>query len=327
MDVNTPELILTITDPDGTELQTLSGYKYVEVGEVSGFDITTVNDVIKIAENYEITSTGTETQTWNITVTFVNLDSDQEGNTNKTFEASLIIQAEPIQTRVNFANYITDTLYTEDGVNNLYYHDGTGDYVNSDQEAGDNSYRFSGGDYQVTETATQAGLTRVYTATNTESDGVINFYCNGNKSYVGAGCNAAQTHYYTTAYNEGTQYQTLEEALTQAVTDGYLTADNIKNFVCFGPETSEGSCNIDNLYRIIGVFNNQVKLIKYDYANPTIIGEDGDYFDILTSGFWSGMINNANTVYRYYWNNINGSSSTNDWSASRLNIVNLNTNC
>ena len=77
VDTNTPELILTIIDPDGTELQTLSGYKYVEVGDVSGFDITTVSDVIKIAENYEITSTGTETQTWNITVTFVNLDTDQ----------------------------------------------------------------------------------------------------------------------------------------------------------------------------------------------------------------------------------------------------------
>src|SRR5699024_2475153 len=32
VDSNTPELILTITDPDGTELTSLSGYKYVEVG-------------------------------------------------------------------------------------------------------------------------------------------------------------------------------------------------------------------------------------------------------------------------------------------------------
>lgn len=40
---------------------------------------------------------------------------------------------------------ITDVMYTGvDGDNNLYLHDGIGDYVNSDQEIGDNSYRFSG---------------------------------------------------------------------------------------------------------------------------------------------------------------------------------------
>ncbi len=326
VDTNTPELILTIENPDGTELTSLSGYKYVEVGDVSGFDITTVSDVIKIADNYEITSTGTETQTWNITVTFVNLDTDQVGNTGKTFEASLIIQAEPLQTRVNFASYITDTLYTTDGVNGLYYHDGTGSYTNADQEAEDNSYRFSGGDYQVTDIAIQAGLTRVYTAANTETDGVINFYCNGSKSYVGASCLVEQEHYYTTAYNETTHYDTLEEALTQAVTDEYLTSDNVKNFVCFGPGAESGDCPEDNLYRIIGVFDGQVKLIKYDYASTTMLGVDGDYNMTDTREFWSGKLKNANTIYRYYRNNADGSSSVNDWSASRLNTVNLNTN-
>ncbi len=326
VDTNTPELILTITAPDGTELQTLSGYQYVEVGEVSGFDITTVSNVIKIAENYEITSIGTETQTWNITVTFVNLDTDQVENTGKTFEASLIIQAEPLQTRVNFASYIIDTLYTEDGVNGLYYHDGTGSYTNADQEAGDNSYRFSGGDYQVTELATQAGLTRLYTTSETESDGVINFYCNGTKQYVGVSCPVEQEHYYTTAYSENAHYNTLEEAITQAVKDGYLTSDNIKNFVCFGSGTIDGSCGIDNLYRIIGVFGGQVKLIKYTYANATMLGEDGDYYDTLTSSFYSGMIKNVVAIYRYYWNYVNGDDSSNDWSTSRLNTVNLNTN-
>ena len=207
-------------------------------------------------------------------------------------------------------------------------HDGQGDYVNSDQEAGDNSYRFSGGDYQVTSTATGAGLTRVYTSANTESDGVINFYCNGSKSNVGNYCELEQEHYYTTAYNEETHYDALEVVLAQAVSDGYLTSDNIKNFVCFGPGASEGSCSEDNLYRIIGVFNGQVKLIKYDYAKPTVLGEDGDYFDTLTTSFWSGMRRNADTIYRYHWNGptSSGGTETNTWSASRLNTVNLNTN-
>ena len=37
-----------------------------------------------------------------------------------------------------------EDLYTIDGENGLYYHDGIGDYTNANQEAGDNSYRFSG---------------------------------------------------------------------------------------------------------------------------------------------------------------------------------------
>ena len=45
-----------------------------------------------------------------------------------------------------FANYIIENVYTEDGANGLYYHDGLGTYTNADQEAGDNSYRYSGAD-------------------------------------------------------------------------------------------------------------------------------------------------------------------------------------
>ena len=166
----------------------------------------------------------------------------------------------------------------------------------------------------------------MYTAANTETDGVINFYCNGAKQYVGANCPVEQEHYYTTAYNEATHYDTLEETLAQAVTDGYLTADNIKNFVCFGPGASEDSCGIDNLYRIIGVFNNQIKLIKYDYADTTMLGEDGDFYQTMEEIFYSGMQKVADRVYRYHWNYNENNNSTNDWSTSRLNTVNLNTN-
>ena len=45
-----------------------------------------------------------------------------------------------------FAEYIINNVYTEDGVNGLYYHDGVGTYTNADQEAEDNSYRYSGVD-------------------------------------------------------------------------------------------------------------------------------------------------------------------------------------
>ncbi len=330
-DDNQAEILLKVTDPDGVEVTSIPGLTRKTSGsganEVTGFDITTTEDLIKIVDNYEITSTGTTTQKWQIEIIFVNLNSDQNANTNKTFNANLIIQEDPLTTSVNLASYITDTLYTEDGVNNLYYHDGIGSYTNADQEAEDNSYRYSGGDYQVTEKAISEGLTRIYTADASESDGVINFYCNGEKQYVGTiVCFTEQEHYYTTAYNETTHYNTLEEALTQAVIDGYLTSDNIKNFVCFGPGAGEGPCDIDNLYRIIGVFNGQVKLIKDDYANTTMLGTDGDYYDTNTSPIYSGMENNNSNHYLYYWNYISENSSTNVWSASRLNAVNLNTN-
>ena len=89
VDENTPELILTITGPDDQPLEKLAGYEYVTVDGVSGFDITEASNAILIADNYEITASPEITQTWNITVTFINLDSDQNKNTGKTFAADV----------------------------------------------------------------------------------------------------------------------------------------------------------------------------------------------------------------------------------------------
>ena len=326
---NQGEILLKITDPDGAEVTTLGSLERktsgTDANQVTGFDITTSTGLITIADNYEIVSTGTETQEWQVEVIFVNLASDQNANTGKTFAATLIIQEEQMQTKVKLASYITDTLYIEDGVNGLYYHDGQGTYTNADQEAGDNSYRFSGGDYQVTEKAIGEGLTRLYTTVNTENDGVINSYCNGSKSFVGNTCDLNYEHYYTTAYDETTHYDTLEETLNQAVIDGYLTADNIKNFICFGTGAESGDCSENNLYRIMGVFNGQAKLIKYDYANSDLLGTDGDYLDTLTTYFWSGKLEDAKVVYRYNWNN-NAHNLLNNWNQSYLNTINLNLN-
>ena len=51
-----------------------------------------------------------------------------------------------IKTEPTFAEYIKDSVYTTDGENGLYYHDGIGTYTNASEEAGDNSYRYSGAD-------------------------------------------------------------------------------------------------------------------------------------------------------------------------------------
>ena len=110
-------------------------------------------------------------------------------------------------------------------------------------------------------------------------------------------------------------------------------SDSTNNFVCFGYDSQDGTCPTDNLYRIIGVFDGEVKLIKYDYAKSTLLGTDGDYYNTYSGAGWSSSSygtnkgqNSKSEIGVYYWNYSNGSSSTNDWTLSRLNTINLNKN-
>ena len=101
------------------------------------------------------------------------------------------------------------------------------------------------------------------------------------------------------------------------------SSDTTNNFVCFGYDSPDGSCPTDYLYRIIGVFNDQVKLIKYDYANSNLLGNDGDYskYDHNDSTlYYKGELTSVN---KYYWNN---NTRTKEWSESELNTVNFNVN-
>ena len=95
---------------------------------------------------------------------------------------------------------------------------------------------------------------------------------------------------------------------------------NPNNYVCFGSNAT--TCPTDNLYRIIGVIDNKVKLIKYDYATSALLGTDGDYYGTITpnESYYKGSLTSINT---YYWNN---STVTNTWSESLLNKTNLNNN-
>ena len=253
------ELLLKITDPDGAEVTTLGSLERKTSGGVTGFDITSYDRLIAIADNYEITSTGTTTQDWTVEVIFVNLDSDQNANTGKTFNANLIIQEEEITT-----NYLSDYIINEvyagvEGSSGIYYHDGIGEYTNAGQEAGDNSYRYSG------------------------SNDVVN------------------------------------------------------NYVCFGPGAeADGTCANDNLYRIIGLFDDdnngtyQVKLIKSDYTTSDMLGTDGkDYNGVYshdTSDYKGSM--EASTIAEYRWNYDTSVSmfGSNNWTTSEFNKINLNTN-
>ena len=95
---------------------------------------------------------------------------------------------------------------------------------------------------------------------------------------------------------------------------------NPNNFVCFGSDASP--CPTDNLYRIIGVIDGKVKLIKYDYATSALLGTDWDYISDYHSPSqpYKGNLLLINT---YTWNN---KTRKNIWSESILNQTNLNTN-
>ena len=210
-------------------------------------------------------------------------------------------------------------------ISNIYIHNSS--LTNG---AGDNSYRFAGGDYQLTGKAKSAGLKSLLTSLDDESgevmnDGIVKLFCAGEYSHPLL-CDTTSGYYYTLQYDTtNTQYQTYKSALEKAVSDGYLTKDNIKNFVCFG--TNESPCPTDNLYRIIGVIDGKVKLIKYDYSTKEQLGERGDYAgsDSVSNLSFESMIykGDLTTVDWYYWNN---STKTNTWSESLLNKINLNTN-
>ena len=109
-------------------------------------------------------------------------------------------------------------------------------------------------------------------------------------------------------------------------------SDQVNNYVCFG--STQSPCPADNLYRIIGVFGDQVKLIKSDYATTVLLGADGDYSRMYTANNWDNSAykgNNLANIAGYTWNyknntTINSGYGSNTWSTSLLNKTNLNKN-
>ena len=239
----TPEVMLTITDSEGNEVTDIEGLIHTTVTDakgttVSGYDITTKSGLLTLFKNREITATSKKEEKWNITITFVNYDENQNGNAGKSMSAKVMIQKE--EEKVFLADYVKSLYTGTQGDNNIYYHDSS--LTNG---AGDSSYRYSGA--------------------------------------------------------------------------------NPNNYVCFG--SNESTCPTDNLYRIIGVFGNNVKLIKYDYGTTDELGTDGDYSKTYKEwgmdSTYKGTYGDGERIGVYYWNN---ATQTNTWSESLLNKTNLNTN-
>ena len=108
---------------------------------------------------------------------------------------------------------------------------------------------------------------------------------------------------------------------------------NPNNYVCFGNDAS--TCPNDNLYRIIGVLNDnseyQVKLIKADYTTSAMLGTDSrDYY---YDGYVHETLNYRGTMdtsiiaaSRWNYDNSIMVEGSNDWTTSEFNTINLNTN-
>ena len=109
---------------------------------------------------------------------------------------------------------------------------------------------------------------------------------------------------------------------------------NPNNYVCFG--ATESPCSEENLYRIIGVFdddkdsNYQIKLIKSDYTTSAMLGTDGrDYFGTYnqSTSYYKGSMDTSTIVaYRWNYDTSVSSNGSNNWTTSEFNKVNLNTN-
>ena len=258
-----PELILTVTGPDGNEVMELPGltHKVVQDREnksISGFDVTQANGIITIANKKTITATtDAKEEQYTLKLTFVNYEEDQTANASSGLSAKVMIQKEKIvQTVANVCKNgqsLSSCIVAMDGIDEtLYHHDAT--LTNG---AGDNSYRFAGAN------------------------------------------------------------------------------ESVNNYVCFG--SSEASCPADNLYRIIGVFGDKVKLIKSTSVGNKEWDSNGkntwstsslntylnndflNAFDETTKGkidttTWKvgGFSNNEQLANKVYQNEINSSPSVNN---------------
>ena len=88
----------------------------------------------------------------------------------------------------------------------------------------------------------------------------------------------------------------------------------MNNYICFGSDSDE--CPKSNLFRIIGVFDDKVKLISLEPATISMLGTGGDYVRSYSSTEFTN-------VSVYSWN---GNTLNLNWGESYLNTVNLNNN-
>ena len=137
---------------------------------------------------------------------------------------------------------------------------------------------------------------------------------------------------YTGTDGENSLYYHDADLANSAGDNSYRYAGaNPNNYVCFG--STESPCPNEYLYRIIGVFDGEVKLIKADYTTSAMLGTDGrdysgSYVDMWgESPYYKGNMTQSDiATYRWNYDTSVSSNGSNNWTTSEFNTINLNTN-
>ncbi len=224
----------------------------------------------------------------NTTYTFQVYAVDTAGyeSNEETIEVTTDNYVNPVVNSVTATNVSNDSITVSVNANggtnkiqNYYYSINNGSYTSSNT----NTYTFSG------LSAGQSYSIRVYvTDTNGVDSNVYTINAETENSVLLADYIKGL---YTSQVANGLYYHTSSLANSAADNSYRYAGANPNNYVCFG--SNANTCPSDNLYRIIGVFGNQVKLTK----NTSI----GNYY-------WSGSSTNRG----------------NTWSSSTLNTSTLN---
>ena len=372
---NKPELIMTITDKDGNEVKNIEGLTYTEVTDrtnkkISGYDITTESGLVTIFNNREIIAEPKAEDKWNITITFVNYEADQNANTGKALSAKLIIQKNEMFYSLSDVCSGGETLtscitsLSQKSVSNIskiYHNDES--LVNG---AGDNSYRYAGGDGEqictfngqnvesahsdaTFGTSNGTDCKKVYTI---KSDAITLWLDNSitrllsdekpvtwtegacktadgesiNIGFVGGKFNPV-----TEATCKGNSYLVKTDALTARVANLNMEYVGVGTWNSINNYVCFGSdeaiCPRENLYRIIGVIDGKIKLISADGATTDMLGTDEGYAQTYQEA--------GGSVSSYYKGNGDltkigsykwNKTGDNTWSTSTTNTINLNKN-
>ena len=211
----------------------------------------------------------------------------------ETIEVTTDNYVNPVVNSVTATNVSNDSITVSvsasagtNAIQTYYYSINNGAYTSSSSNTHTFSGLSAGTNYSIRVYVkdTNGVDSNVYTI-NAETESVT-YICN-----TGTNLATCIKNQYTSQGSNGIYYHTSSLANSAADNSYRYAGANPNNYVCFG--STAAICPNDNLYRIIGVFGNEVKLIK----NTSI----GNYY-------WSGSSSNR----------------SNTWSNSTLNTSTLN---
>ena len=281
------------------------------------------------------------------------VDSQGYESNEEVIEVTTDNYVNPVVNSVTATNVTNDSITVSvsasggtNAIQKYYYSINNGAYTSSSS----NTYTFSG------LSAGQSYSIRVYVKDTNGVDSNI-YTINAeteNVVYLADVCNNGNnlasciTSFYNTYGSDATKLYYHNSSLANGAGDNSYryagASEEVNNYICFGSTAS--TCPSDNLYRIIGVFGNQVKLIKStsygDYKwdsgrsntwsssdirntlNSTFLGTLGSTWQnkIATHAYKvGGMSYNISYTAKEYYNTEVGSSSSSKTGSMKIGLM------